>query len=177
MNLARLRRENNHVISRHSHPTCPDSCMCLPSPPSLCVCWQRFAADKTAYTNYVKSLGRTQAMQHEAMEAMQHVGEEVVAMGVDGDAGGVGAGGGSSAGRVGVADDGGSMDADGGEGTAAATNSASIHVSVPGSQMAEHPLMVVPGRVIHMRGREAFVRAIEGDALMPELRRIAVTQR
>ena len=40
----------------------------------------------------------------------------------------------------------------------------------------DQPLMVVPGRVIHLTGREAFVRAVEGD-LMPELRRVAVTQR
>lgn len=97
-------------------------------------------------------------------------------------AGGAGGGGGPGGGGGDGAFDRMSVEvAEGSELSSAASSSRAVAETAAADGFAgfamDQPLMVVPGRVIHLTGREAFVRAVEGDPLMPELRRVAVTQR
>jgi hypothetical protein len=121
---------------------------------------KRFVADKAAYKEYVRTLGRTQAMSHEGQM----------------DEGGEG-------------DDGGGSAASAASGTApgpapaderlADERAASPPVGLEQQQQptAEEEEQVVPGNVVYLEGREAFIRAFEGDHRLPALGRIVVTQR
>ena len=116
----------------------------------------------------MKSLGKTQAM--------SHLEEDSTTDAAEGD---TNRGGAQRVARGASANDAVAMDLDavGPPGVGGDGGGDGAGPSQSASGPAEQPLMVVPGRVVHLKGREAFVRAVEGDPLMPELRRIVVTQR
>ena len=114
----------------------------------------RLAADKAAYTEYVTTLGKTQAMSH-AEEADEPLADPAAE---DPSEGGGGGRGGRGGGR-------------GGGGPPSTAAAAEHGESVSEDQLA------VPGVVVFFEGREAAARAVVGDHRLMALARINVTQR
>ena len=145
---------------------------------------QRLAKDRSAYYKYVKTLGRVHAMSHADLTAEGSSGDDG-----GGDEGGNDGGGGTAApdapddvmaaqeATMGAGSSGrgssepgscAGLDGDGDDGDGNEEEGAAV---------TDGPVLVVPGRVVFLHGREGATRAIEGDAQLPTLRRIVVSQR